>query len=469
MKSLGGETPPEEERIPTATVVTYASPLLGVMLANALVALYALKFAADVLLLAPATAGVIFLAARVWDGVSDPMAGYLSDRTRTRLGRRRPWLLGSAVPMGLATAALWAPPETLGPRALLVWYALSVLAFYTAFTAFMVPHLALGAELSRGYHDRTRVFGIKQMVESTGFLLAAGVLQLLENAADPRATAAWAGPAMGALTAVLVLATALAVRERPEYQGLGLRPAHRALADVVRNPHSRILFGVFLLEQMAFTALITLMPFATQYVLKTPGRTGLLLVGAILAMAGSIPLWIVLSRRFGKQRLWKGSLFAKAGLFAALLGAGEGDFFLVLAITVGFGLAHGCSQAVGPSLKADVIDWDEVHSGERKEGSYFAAWNFAQKCAAGLAIWACGSVLQLVGFRANEAQDPSTLLGLQLLIAGFPFLLQCGAALLLLRFSLDPRIVWRARAASGGTVARPRIGPPGDPPDTGPS
>ena len=164
---------PEEERIPTGRILVYSAPVLGLFSGGALISMYLLKFATDVLLIAPATIGAIFLAGRIWDAVSDPLVGTLSDRTRTRLGRRRPWMLASALPLGLSIAALWSPPRALEAGRLVAWVGVSFLLFYTFYTTFRVPHMALGAELSRGYHDRTRVFGVMQAVESVGMILGA--------------------------------------------------------------------------------------------------------------------------------------------------------------------------------------------------------------------------------------------------------------------------------------------------------
>ena len=106
-------------------------------------------------------------------------------------------------------------------------------------------------------------------------------------------------------------------------------------------------------------------------------------------------------------------------------------------MTVVFGTMSGCGSVVGPSLKADVVDWDEGRTGERKEGAYFATWNFAQKAAAGIAGWLTGSMLALSGFEPNVAQGESALLGMRLLVSAWPFALHLAALVLVLRFSLD--------------------------------
>ena len=238
-----------EERIQLSRILVYASPLSGVFIAHSLVGFYLLKYATDVLLIAPAIVGAIFLVGRVWDAVTDPLVGSLSDKTQTRFGRRRPWFLASALPIGLAIVALWVPPSELEGTALAIWFALAVLLFYTAFTIFRVPHQAMAAELSRGYHDRTRVFAVLQLVESVGLIGATGCLFLLERADEPRVFAVDLFVAIAILTTALILTATVALRERAEFLGRGGRTVVGSFRDVVRNPHALILMAVYLLEQ----------------------------------------------------------------------------------------------------------------------------------------------------------------------------------------------------------------------------
>lgn len=434
-----------EERIPTSSILIYSSPVLGVFMAGMLVNFYLLKFSTDVLLIGPAVIGSLLLLARVWDAVTDPAAGWLSDRTRTSIGRRRPWFLGSAVPLGLSIVMLWSPPEFLEGTALTVWVGAAILLFYTAYTAFRVPHIAMGAELSRGYHDRTRVFGVMQAVESVGMLSAAGVLAFLENAEDPRSMARMVAVAIALLATVLVLFAAWKVRERAEFQGRGGPNPWRSFGDVLANPHSRILIGVFFLEQLGFAALVALLPYLSDYVLNTPGRTGLYLFAAIGSALISIPLWVMLSRHLGKKPIWMFSIGTKVVLFSVAFFLDEGDFVAMMIVAGGFGLMNGCGSVVGPSLKADVVDWDEAQTGERKEGSYFAAWNFVQKSAGGVSVWAIGVMLAMTGFVPNVAQAEETILGMLLLASAFPAVLHLIALFLMFRFSLDESAYIEAR------------------------
>jgi GPH family glycoside/pentoside/hexuronide:cation symporter len=427
----------DEERIATREILIYAAPVLGVFFGNALISFYLLKFATDALLIAPAVAGTILLAGRIWDAVTDPLVGHWSDRTRTRLGRRRPWFLASALPLGLSILALWSPPADLAGRALTLWLTVTFLIYLTFYTTFRVPHMALGAELSRGYHDRTRVFGVMQVVENGGILLAAGGLAFIERSDVPREAAAQLSRGIAFLIVVLVLWTTFRLRERSEFQGRGRAGSFRAFGDVLRNPHARLLIGIFFLEQLGFASLVTLLPYLSDYVIFTPGETSIYLMSAIVSMAASIPLWIRLSRRFGKQPVWLFSLAAKVATFGLLYFVGAGQMAFVVLVSISFGVLSGAGSVVGPSLKADVIDWDEAESGERREGAYFAAWNFVQKSAAGVSGWMIGLVLSVTGFEPNAPQDASAQLGLRLLASLWPLLLHVAAFALVWRFALD--------------------------------
>ncbi|MCZ6783458.1 MAG: MFS transporter [Proteobacteria bacterium] len=429
----------DEKRIPTGAIAVYALPSVSMGFMSSLISFYLLKFSTDVLLLAPAVMGLLFGISKVWDAISDPLAGYWSDRTRSRLGRRRPWFLAAALPLSVVFVGLWSPPASLGASALAIWMGAGILLFYSAMTILNVPHASLGAELTLDHHDRTRVFAGRAILDMTGVLLAAGALFTLERAANPRDTATALALAAGLVSLGLILLTTARVRERPDFQGRGATRPYAAFSDVLRNPHARLLLAVFFLETLGFSAMITVFPYATEYDFLLPGMTSVFLAAALVVMGVTIPLWLPLSRRVGKRNLWALTMGIKALAFGGLLFAPVGVWLPLIVGVVVIGACHGCGMMVGPSIQADVIDYDELRTGQRKEGAYFATWNLALKLAGGGAIAFTGFLLQLSGFQANVVQSETTLWTMRLLFAGAPFVSYVIAALLLLRFSLNER------------------------------
>jgi GPH family glycoside/pentoside/hexuronide:cation symporter len=416
-------------------ITTYSLPAVGVNFMDSLVTFYLLKFATDVLLVAPGLMGLFFGVGRVWGAISDPVVGYWSDRTRTRLGRRRPWLLASALPLAGTFLALWCPPG-LPPAALAAWMGVGILLFFTAQTTFEIPHVSLGAELGSGPHDRTRVFAGRLVLSLVGIFAGAGALGLLERAQDPRQQAIPIALLGAVATAGLVLFATGRLHERPEYQGRGATSSLSAFGDVLRNGHARILVAVLFLESLGFAAMTASMPFANQYVYDLSGMTSVFLASSLVVMVATVPLWPPLSRRYGKKQLWLFSLVARALAFGGLLFVGPGQWPPMIACVVVIGSMFGCGGVLAPSVQADVIDGDEVATGQRKEGTYFASWNIATKGAAGAAVLLSGLSLQLVGFEPNAEQDAAALLGIRALFAGLPCLFYALAAALLARLAL---------------------------------
>ncbi len=435
------------ERLGLGTITIYALPMIPMGFMGGLVSMYLLKFSTDVLLLAPGIMGLLFGISRIWDAVSDPMAGYWSDRTRSSLGRRRPWLLWSAVPLALLFVALWSPPSSLGSDALVLWMGAAILLFYTAQTALGIPHLALGAELSLDYHERSRVFGGRMIFDFLGIFLAAGALALLEPAADQRSMATLLTVGGGVLVVSLVMITGLRLRERPEFQGRGPESPVAAFRDVLGNRHARLLLAVFALDQLGFAALITTLPYLNQYILGESGITGGFVAAAITAALLMYPVWFPLSRRFGKRNPWIVATAIKAVAYATMFIVEPGDWLLIGGVIVLIGGVQGAGGILGPSMQADVIDVDEYQTGQRKEGAYFAMWNLATKAAAGFAVILVGLFLQLANFEPNVAPGPNTELAIRALVAGFPCLFHGLAAALLLRFDLDAESHAKIRAA----------------------
>ncbi len=434
------------ERVPISTVLSWGGPVIAASGSLFFVQFFFLNFATDVLLMAPATVGVVFALGRLWDAVSDPIVGTWSDRTRTALGRRRPWMFAGIPLLVVSLLMIWIPPVSLAGSAQVAWITVSLFAFYTAFTCYMVPHQSLGSELSRDHHDRSRIFGVQSASFTVGIMLAFAGIQYVTLATDPRGAAARLIVVWVFVMATVLLVPPLRVRERPEHQGRGGQSSFRAMGDVLRSRHARRLLFVQFVQMLGTGVIGILSPYLVLYILREPDLIGPLPAVFVVFSVASIPFWIRMSRRFGKRDTWAVSLVGGAVAFSGVFFVHEGDVGLIFAILVLAGISLGAGGMIGPSILADVIDADELASGERKEGAYNAAWGFAIKSSKALVILFTGMVLQFSGFEPNVDQSDETKLALRSLYAGLPFFTFLAAAKVLRGFGLDEAEHARIRA-----------------------
>jgi GPH family glycoside/pentoside/hexuronide:cation symporter len=436
------------QALPVSLIALYALPGAGVSFVYTLFMIAYLKFATDKLLVPAFAMGWIFLVAKVWNAVADPLVGTWSDRTRSRLGRRKTWLLGSALPIALFTWMAWSPPSTRGDVLEIVWVGVAVLGFYSAFTAFEVPHAALGAELVQEPQLRNRVFGTKYFVRSIGLLLALvfGSVLVLDPARD-REDASSLGIASGVITAALIAyAVARLPAERADYQGRGGVDLRKALHDVWRNRNARLLLIALFVESLGLGGLTVLVPYVTEYVMLRPDVTRWMLLTYMLSTFLAIPLWVVLARRFEKRKLWLFAM-AQAGVgFGLIFWVGENDWPLMALSSLIAGSGGACGNSIGQALKADLIDLDELNTGERKEGAYFAAWSFVSKLGNALLASTAAFMLAGVGFVPNVPQPDGVKLALVSLMGGAPMVGYAIGCLVFSRFSFSQADHARVRA-----------------------
>jgi GPH family glycoside/pentoside/hexuronide:cation symporter len=424
---------------------SYTLPGFGVSFLYTLVLVAYLNFATDHLGAAPAVVGLIFAAAKVWDAFADPTAGYLSDRTRSRFGRRRSWMLASSLPLAVFAWLAWAPPASLHGLALSAWIAVTILGFHAAYSVFEVPNLALGAELTQDRVARQRVFGLRQAVRTIALFGAFGIGYPI--VLSGREGAAAVGLVMGLVSAALIVVCTLRLPpERADYQARGGQRLWRSFADVWSNPHARLLLIVYFIESIGIGGLSVLVPYVTRYVMERPDLGPTMLVTYTTANLAGIPLWLWLGRRYEKRRLWLVAMLQGGFGFGILFFLGPNDWPLMVASSLIAGSANACAVTLGQALKADLVDVDEHRTGERKEGAYFAAWSFVGKLANGIMIAVVGVVLSLVGYQPNVPQSERVLFAMVFLLGGMPTLGYAIGSLLFSRFSLSEAEHARIRA-----------------------
>jgi len=376
-----------------------------------------------------ALAANISVGVRLFDMVSDPLMGYISDRTQTRWGRRRPWLVLATPVVMLGTYQLYLPPDGAGALHMLTWMA--VVSVGT--TMVLIPYYAWAAELSSDYNERSRITGWRSMAGVVGSLvaqLAPALALLLFGIGGSRAVLAVVGISMLVLMPICIFLTVTRVPDSQAARTSAL-PVWQGLKLMLANGPFKRLVLTFMTSQAELAITKPMYVFFIAFVLRAEELASFMLTFFYGMNFAAVPFWVWASRRIGKHRAYVASfvIIAAAHPFYMLLG--EGDFWWMLPVTLATGFAAGGFSAALPnSMKADVIDLDTLQSGENRAASYFAAWSFAFKATASLGAWIALTGLALFGFDADPeaVNGPDELFGLRFLFATLPSVFFLAAA-----------------------------------------
>jgi len=387
------------------------------------ISLFLLFYYTDVVGLPAATAGLIYMVASIFDGAIDPVMGTIADRTRTRWGRYRPWVLIGAAPLGLAFAALyWKPAATgFGLTAVVM---LAHLVFRIAYTAVSIPYSTLTARITTRSDDRNGLAGFRMVFASLAGLTVAWLTQPMVGyfgGGDPAVGFFRAACVLAAIATVILPLVFLNTVEPP-------LPSDRADLPPLRAYWGSIRFNkAFWLIMIAVTAAAlcsTIIGKSVIYYFKYfVGDEGAARYALSANMASGlvvIPCWVAITKRIGKRGAW---FAASAWLAIGLVAFALTDFraavpaaamFLVLQIGVmGLNMTYW-------SMLPDTVEYGEWRSGIRAESFIFGFGIFFQKVALGLAAGLMGLAFDWVGFHANATQSEATLNGIRLVIALCP-------------------------------------------------
>lgn len=425
------EATPPATPISNAVVAAFAAPAVPVSFLTGVLAVYFLKYGTDVLGLSAAALGIVFGVSRLLEGLANPVVGFLSDRTRHRLGRRRSWMLLAALPIPIASLMAWAPPAALGPTGTLACVSLGLLVLLIASTAVELPREALAVELSPRASDRGRLYASNGVALQIGSLLGMAVgVGLLRTADAPRSVAFWMFSLAGIATVAATSWSVARLREPPENLGRGSASPLPAYAGALRNPHQQRLLLVQFFSALPMGAMGALAPYMLEYVMGRADLTEAWMICFFVPHLASIPLWLRLMQRYRKLHLWIASLVLTIGAYAALYLvviftapiAGAFEIGLALATAIFLGVAMGCGLVAPRIIGAEVIDWDELQSGDRREGVYGALNASVFRVASAFSITVAGFALDASGFVPGAEQTETVKQTITTFMAVFPAL-----------------------------------------------
>jgi GPH family glycoside/pentoside/hexuronide:cation symporter len=429
---------------------------LGGNLYFTVVAFWLLNYLTDTVGLAAGLAGTVIMVGKIWDAVTDPMVGWLSDRTRSRWGRRRPYILFGSLPLGIMMLVMFINPGLQSQARLFVWGLLTFCLLGTALTVVNIPYSALTPELTSDFHERTSLNGYRSVFMVLGTLLGAGAaLPLVDLFASENTGWMAAGGVFGAVMTVTALITFLSVRE-PEAAGPPQKTGFMASYFLVfKNRTFLSLLAAFLLHITAVTVVSGIMVYYFKYLYLREELTTPALLVLLLTTMVFIPVSVGVSRRIGKKHTYFTGLLIIAAACMSIFWLGHRwgiPFFYAASFVAGIGLST--TYTIPWSMIPDTVEYDVAETGTRREGAYYGIWTFATKIGQALAIGLMGWVLELSGFAAEKAQTAGALLGIRLLIGPLSALLFAAAAAVLLTYPITEaryrEILSRQGDRSGG-------------------
>ena len=413
-------------------LLAYALPAFALAALYLPLYTYVTPFYADQRGVDLAALGTVWILIRLFDAMSDPAIGWLSDRTPGRWGRRRVWLVASVPVIAVGTWQAFVPPADAGLAHAAFWLFVVTLGWTMAQT----PYAAWGAEIAPDYDGRTRVTAWREAVVLIGTL---------------GATLAYVGGGSGgdglrtvALTVVIALPVlvgicAFVVPDRPRSDTRCDRVSvGKGLSTLASNRPFRIVLGAWFVNGLANGLPVTLFLFFTGDRLEldqdTAGLMFLLYFGAAIL---GVPFWNWLARRTSKHRAWSYAMIWACAIFAMALFLGPGDVIAFGVISVLTGLAFGADLSLPPAIQADVIEQDRRETGAERAGLFFAIWQLATKAALAFSSGTALILLGWVGFQTGGQNDEMSLWTLSLLYAGVPIVLKLIAVVCMWRFPLD--------------------------------
>lgn len=414
----------EGKKLTLGTKMGYGVADFGGNLFFTATAFVLLNYLTDTVGLAASLAGIALMVGRIWDAFYDPIIGYLSDRTKTKMGRRRPFMLGGSIPLFIAMIIMFTNPSLvigsgISQPVLFVYTMIVYIVLCTAYSTVNIPYSSLGPELTTDYNERTSLNGYRFGFAAIGTLLGAGLaLPIVAMAPDKNLGFILMGTIFGAVLLVSTLTTVFSVRESAEVRPAMSMGFWKTYREVFKNKPYLLILLSYILHILGITIASGIVIYYFKYVLGAEDMTTyamLILIGVAMLF---IPVSVAMSKKTGKKLVYGiGFIIMAIGVMVLFfIGHTMGVVFnLVMMFFLGVGM--GFLYAMPYAIVADSIEYDYLRTGERREGAFFGIWTWGLKIGQALAGFIMGITLDAMGYVANLIpQGASAQLGIRLFL-----------------------------------------------------
>lgn len=429
------------KKLSRKTKIIYGAGDLGFSLTTTIIGAYFLLFLTDVIHLRPAYAGIAILAGKTWDWINDPIIGHISDRTRSRWGRRRPFLLFGALPFALAFVMMWYRPPFVSEFALVAYYAVAYVMFDAAATFVYMPYFALTPELTEDYDERTTLTSYRMFFSIFGSLLAFTLPLMIVGTFSPKNAARVMLMAVifGLVSALPLILVFFNTKEKETYAKQEKPKMIPALKAAFKN--RPFVFGaiIYLLTWICIDVIQSVLLFFVKYVLHLEPQSDLVMALIFVTGIFALPIWEYASRKMEKRKAYvTGIAFFAVVLMVLITLSAKTPFWVVVVVCVMAGIGVSAAHVLPWAIMPDAIEWDEYKTGERHEGVFFSLITLMRKIASSVAIPLTAVLLDVANYVPNAAEQPaSALLAFRLLIGPIPAVLMTVAIIFALKYPLD--------------------------------
>jgi GPH family glycoside/pentoside/hexuronide:cation symporter len=407
----------------------YGSGDLGISLTLTIISAYFAIFLTDVVGIKASVGGIAIAIGLTWDYLNDPIIGHISDRTRTRWGRRRPFLLFGALPFAVFFALMWWLPPIENKVALAVYFALMYVLFEAAATIVYMPYTALTPELTQDYDERTAISTTRMFFSIVGSLVAFTVPLMVVDGFRPEHAnrVLIMGLSFAIVSALPLFLVFWGTRERPEFMHQEQPSLRQSIRAVRGNRPFFFGLGIYLFTWVSFSILQVMLLYFIKYVVQRETQSDLIMATIFVVAILALPFWERVSRRLNKRLAYiiGISFWAVVQLFLISL-TPSSSLGLLLFMCVMAGIGVGAAHILPWSIMPDAIEWGEWQTGERHEGVFYSLITFLQKVASSIAVPMALFMLDFTGYIPNSASQPDSVVsGIRMLTGPIPAALLC--------------------------------------------
>lgn len=425
-----------------ADKIAYALPALPLAVIGIPVYVFLPKFYTDTIGLSITVVGGLLLAVRVFDALTDPVIGYLSDRTSNRFGRRRPYIALGSIGLSVSMVFLFIPPAY-SITGLNLYFGFWLFLLFFFWTVITIPYESLGPELTPDYHERTSLFAIRDGFLIAGTLLAAASPVLIGQAMTalgrlPSEKERFAVMAFLFAPMLLVCSFYCFFHINEKYRQNSSTGLFKGFSTVLKNRPFMVLISGYTISAFGSNLPATLILYYVEYVLEAPNAEGFLLIYFLTGIL-FLPFWIKVSRKWGKKKAWITSMVINTGAFSGVFFLGPGDALIYGVLVFISGIGFGAGLALPSSIQADVIDYDQLLTGQRREGRYIGLWAIAKKLSAALGVGIGLLLLGQSGYSPNIEQSDHTVFMLRVLYALVPCLCNVLAIIIIFFYPISEK------------------------------